>query len=265
VKIMRDQQAKPPCSRPRKSRWFTLVELLVVIAIIAILAAMLLPSLTRAKARGMQIDCTSRQRQIGLWNQMFMGDNDDMWVRHNTNDAVWPGRWYHQLKPYSDAKDMYTFESYRCPSKGEGVWYDAMYAINQNISCQDNSAKPNIVFAKAWAWHRMTQVVSPIDLVMFSEARGSGFNWRRYSSMREIGPDFDALLYGYKSPYTRTNGVQPVHNGYANYLHADGHASAVHATEWLDETTFTEHGTQYFSPNQDPTTLPPGPPPGMTW
>ena len=91
----------------RNQHGFTLIELLVVIAIIAILAAMLLPALAKAKARAHRIQCTSQMKQLGLAFNMFATDKNDQLppTVFRTGDYLYQLSWDDYLHRYIGGND----------------------------------------------------------------------------------------------------------------------------------------------------------------
>jgi len=137
------------CATRPASRAFTLIEILVVIAIIAILAALLLPALGKAKANGQRVSCLSHLKQLAAASQMYTADNEgrlvdnspevsplaqrtNTWVLGDMRVAQEIGneQYIRQGKLFPYANDVSLF---RCPSdtsRSNGVARARSYSMN---------------------------------------------------------------------------------------------------------------------------------------
>src|ERR1700744_1913036 len=107
--------------KSQNNRGFTLIELLVVIAIIAILAAMLLPALAKAKQKAYGIACVSNLRQWGLAMTMYVGDDNGVLPLPKIATATPGSSGYNENTPgWSNFKDFHN------AGQGDSAWFNAL-------------------------------------------------------------------------------------------------------------------------------------------
>lgn len=124
---------------------FTLIELLVVIAIIAILAGLLLPALSSAKARAKTTICLNNQHQMGLVVTMYANDNNDRLAWPNcTSCGIFPGWLYNAVPTGGTIPDPTKAPWVNNPETAwkTGLWYP--YVPNsKSFLCPVDIAEPN--------------------------------------------------------------------------------------------------------------------------
>jgi len=239
------EQVKPFCAR-RVPRAFTLIELLVVIAIIAILAALLLPALSRAKAAGKSAACKSNLHQLGLGLNMYVADYHQYPFYQGpslTNYTMWPD----YIQPFTAT--FYTNGVYHCPAY-QGLTVEHLAGSGLSPGCWGSYAYSTATelgptISPTFPWDQRlggyegkptpeSAVQKPCDMYAVADARQVydpppntgpilfGLSWL---SNETLSPEYIEVLTG------------PHPDGF-NILLGDGHIEAVKRAQLFDKSDF---------------------------
>jgi prepilin-type N-terminal cleavage/methylation domain-containing protein/prepilin-type processing-associated H-X9-DG protein len=228
---------------------FTLVELLVVIAIIAVLAAMLLPALAKAKAQALDTACKNHLHQMGLGLRMYVDENNQTFPSYSGSGGAEAG-WNILLAPYD--KMPRTNAASQCPvyvqnggiffapglATGEQLW--GSYAIN----CY-GMGSPRLGLAPPSGVKPIpeSQVVAPGEMFAIGDTREffvpAGAE-KQFSASAAPTLANNAFAFGYNTLWPSDGRAQilggpgvnftefaPPHSQGYNFLHVDGHVAPV--------------------------------------